>query len=157
MKRNNDYLKGNQHAKGSKPNSTAFGKGHKPWNKGKKGIHLSPKSEFKKGQKSANHRPVGTKTVRIDKAGKERTWIKVDEPKTWVLFAVFVWIQNNGEIPKGLILHHLDENTMNDLPENLALLTRKAHFEIHGIGKIGRDSRKRGQKAKDSMGLFNDG
>ncbi len=27
-----------------------YEKGHKPWNKNKKGIHLSPKSEFKKGE-----------------------------------------------------------------------------------------------------------
>lgn len=27
-----------------------FKKGHTPWNKGMKGIHLSPKSEFKKGE-----------------------------------------------------------------------------------------------------------
>lgn len=32
----------------------AFKKGSIPWNKEKKGIHLSPKSEFKKGAKSWN-------------------------------------------------------------------------------------------------------
>ena len=31
-----------------------FEKGQTPWNKGLKGIHLSPQSEFKKGQTSAN-------------------------------------------------------------------------------------------------------
>lgn len=32
-------------------NGVGFPKGHKPWNKEKKGIHLSPKSEFKKGMR----------------------------------------------------------------------------------------------------------
>jgi predicted DNA-binding protein YlxM (UPF0122 family) len=36
----------------SKPNY--FQKGHAPWNKELKGIHLSPNTEFKKGQKSLN-------------------------------------------------------------------------------------------------------
>ena len=31
-------------------NETSFKKGRTPWNKGLKGIHLSPKSEFKKGE-----------------------------------------------------------------------------------------------------------
>lgn len=34
------------------PNKTSFKKGNIPWTKGKKGIHLSIKTEFKKGQKS---------------------------------------------------------------------------------------------------------
>ena len=32
-----------------------FKKGHKPWNKNLKGIHLSPKTEFKKGRKDEKH------------------------------------------------------------------------------------------------------
>jgi hypothetical protein len=29
--------------------------GHKPWNKGIKGLHLSPETEFKKGRKDEKH------------------------------------------------------------------------------------------------------
>ena len=32
-----------------------FPKGSTPWNKGKKGIHLSPDTEFKKGRKDERH------------------------------------------------------------------------------------------------------
>ena len=35
-------------------NKGRFEKGHIPWNKNLKGIHLSPNSEFKKGMKSWN-------------------------------------------------------------------------------------------------------
>ena len=141
MERDNSYLKGNQYAKGNSPNKTSFKKGMKSWNKGKKGIHLSPKTEFKKGQKSINHLPVGSKTIRIDKGGKNRNWIKIDEPNKWIEYAKFVWLKHNGEIPKGYLIHHIDENTLNDNIDNLALLTRKAHFEIHGIGELGRKAR----------------
>ena len=43
------HLIGNKHRQGY-PASNPFKKGYTPWNKGKKGIHLSPKTEFKKGR-----------------------------------------------------------------------------------------------------------
>lgn len=141
MNRNNDYLKGNQYAVGNKPNATAFKKGDEPWNKGKKGIHLSPATEFKKGQQPATYLPVGSQTIRTDKGGKQRRWIKTEDPNIWMEYAKWVWINANGPIPKGLIVHHLDEDTLNDDISNLCLLTRKAHFEIHKIGEMGRKAR----------------
>ena len=138
MKRDSLYLKGNQHAAGAGPNKTSFPKGNVPWNKGKKGIHLSPASEFKKGCKSLKSLLVGTVTVRIDKGGKRRQWIKTGEPSHWTEYAKFVWIFQNGPIPKGMLVHHLDFDSMNDDLDNLSIVTRKAHFEIHGIGAMGR-------------------
>ena len=141
MAKNYSYLKGNQHAAGSGPNKTSFPKGNIPWNKGKKGIHLSPASEFKKGRKSLKSLPVGTITVRVDKGGQKRQWIKIEEPSRWTEYAKFVWIFHNGPIPKGMLIHHLDFDCMNDDIDNLSLVTRKAHFEIHGIGALGRAAR----------------
>jgi hypothetical protein len=138
MKRNNEYLKENQFAKGNLPNKTSFKKGHKPWNVNKKGIHLSPATEFKKGQKPITYLPVGSEVIRIDKNRKARTWIKASDPDVWIMKSRFVWISNNGEIPKGLLIHHNDEDSLNDDISNLALMTRKAHFEIHKIGAMGR-------------------
>lgn len=140
MKRDNNYLMGNQHAKDSKPNKTAFKKGNTPWNKGLKGIHLSPKTEFKKGHKNTNWLPIGATRIRLCKGNprKQRQYIKIEEPNKWIEYAKIVWIKYNGKIPKGFLIHHLDCNTLNDNINNLALLTRKAHFEIHGIGELGR-------------------
>ena len=78
MNRDNLYLKGNKHAVGSKPNRTAFKEGHIPWNKDKKGIHLSAKTEFKKGAKPVNW--VGVSTIRTrntDKGKRQRNFIKI--------------------------------------------------------------------------------
>jgi len=138
MNRNNNYLIGNQFAKGNKPNGTSFKKGHKTWNKGLKGIHLSPRTEFKKGQKGINWQAVGTISYRIDKGNKKRRWIKIAEPDKWIEYAKFVWTKDNDKIPKGYLIHHIDNNTMNDNINNLALLTRGAHFIIHNIGEMGR-------------------
>jgi len=141
MTRDNSYLVGNNFAKGNKPNKTCFKKGDTPWNSGVKGIHLSVSTEFKKGQRSINHKNVGTKTVRIDKSNKKRAFIKISEPSMWIECARFVWIQHNGEIPKGFLIHHIDGDTLNDVVDNLALVTRKAHFEIHKICLLGREKR----------------
>ncbi len=136
--RDNSYLIGNQFAKGNKPNGTSFKKGHKTWNKGKKGIHYSPETEFKKGQKAINWETVGSINCRVDKGNKKRQWIKIKEPNIWIEYAKFVWIKNNGKISEGYLIHHIDENTQNDDINKLCLLTRKGHFEIHNIGEMGR-------------------
>ena len=140
MLRDNLYLTGNQFAKGNKPNGTSFKEGHKTWNKGLKGMHFSPKTEFKKGQKGINWEAVGSISYRMGKCNKKRRWIKIAEPNIWIEYAKFIWIKNNGKIPKGYLIHHSDENTLNDTINNLCLLTRKEHFERHNIGKMGREA-----------------
>ena len=108
-----------------------FAKGHQTWNKGEKGLRLSPATEFKKGQKGINWKPVGTITERKDKSGKTRKWIKISEPNRWLLYAQFVWIGCRGVIPDGFLLHHIDCNSLNDDVKNLALVTRSGHMNIH--------------------------
>ena len=131
MKQRYAGLLGNQHAKGNKPNTTSFRKGHQPWNKGVKGLHLSPETESKKGQKGIKWVPIGIETNRTDKKKTKRWWIKVAEPNKWIHKCDFVWIKANGNIPKGFFLHHSDGNALNDDIENLALVTRPAHINLH--------------------------
>ncbi len=130
-KRDCPWLIGNQHAKGHSPNKTSFKKGNAPWNKGQKGLHLSPTTEFKKGQSPANRLPVFSIVVRTDKENKQRQWIKIAKSYTWIPYAEYIWIKNFGDIPKGFFVHHKDENTLNDEPENLQLVTRAEHINIH--------------------------
>jgi hypothetical protein len=131
MEKRYQHLIGNQFAKGNKPNKTAFKDGSVPWNKNVKGIHLSPKSEFKKGQKGINWTPVGTQKIRTDNNATKRRWIKIAEPSKWIEYAKYVWINNNGEIPNGFLIHHIDKDSLNDDISNLAMLTRSAHINIH--------------------------
>ena len=41
------------------------------------------------------------------------------------------WIKHNGEIPKGYVVHHKDENKLNWNIENLELLSRSQHIRKH--------------------------
>jgi hypothetical protein len=132
-KRDTSYLIGNQHAKGAKPNKTAFKKGNIPWNKNKKGIHLSPKTEFKKGCESLNKLPVGTITTRTRNRGgiKKRQYIKIEEPNVWVPYATYVWESHFGKIKKGDVIHHLNGDSLDDRIENLIAFPRADHPVFH--------------------------
>jgi len=113
-------------------NKGSFAKGHRPWNKDLKGIHLSPSSEFTHGQVPINYLPVGVVQIRKRKrGGKKRAWVKVADPNVWRLRAKVVWEEHNGPIPKGLLIHHINRNTLDDHIANLQCLTRAEHLKEH--------------------------
>lgn len=101
-----------------------------PWNKGIS-VRLSPRSEFKTGSIPANKSPVGTVRMRVDKNGKLRAWVKMEEPNVWKLRAVVEWEKSYGPLPNGLIIHHIDRDTINDSLTNLAAISRAAHMKEH--------------------------
>lgn len=113
-------------------NAGTFKSGQLPWNKGIKGIHLSPATEWKKGQQSNRKLPVGS--VRIRQRNREqypRAFIKVAEPSVWRPRAAVVWEAENGPVPRGYLVHHRDRDTLNDSIANLELLSRSAHALEH--------------------------
>lgn len=107
-----------------------YPKGHEPWNKGRKGLHLSPATEFKDGHTKRAHSPVGTTRIRKDKAGNLRAWIKCED-KSWLPRAQLVWTKVHGAIPDGSVVHHIDRDSLNDDIWNLELVTRAEHWKIH--------------------------
>lgn len=113
------------------PNKGSFFGGHSPWNKNLKGIHLSPASEFKQGQKGRNWVPTSSSVIRKHKGDGFRVWVKVAEPNDWQTRAIVVWEMKNGPVPKGKIIHHIDRNSLNDRPSNLQALTRAEHLTEH--------------------------
>ena len=126
----NDHKIGNKWRSGKTP-TNSFKKGHTPWNKDLKGTHFSPATEYKKGRTSEKWMPVGTTTIRTDKNGAKRAFIKVGEPNVWKLRAVIVWESHNGPVPKGMVVHHRDHDSLNDDIMNLASVTRREHINIH--------------------------
>lgn len=110
-----------------------FKAGLTPWNKGVKGLHLSPQSEYKPGRVSENWVPVGTVTLRQHHNEKNvRAWIKVAEPNVWKMRAVAVWEAEHARpVPRGSVVHHRDRNALNDDPSNLQCMTRAEHIAEH--------------------------
>jgi hypothetical protein len=82
-----------------------------------------------------NVKPVPIGTVRIrtrhKRSGEQRAWVKVAEPNEWKLRAQVVWEEHHGPIPRGMVVHHRDENKLNDAIENLQLLTKAKHLDEH--------------------------
>lgn len=109
--------------------SGRFEKGSVPQNKGKKGIRYTgyEATWFKKGQKSINHKPVGSE--RVD-AKDGYLIIKVAEPDVWELKHRYVWEQANGKIPDGYVLNFLDGDRTNVTLDNLVLLSKAEHLEL---------------------------
>lgn len=113
-------------------NPTRFQTGQEPWNKGLKGIRLSPRTEWKKGCESNRKLPLGSVTIRHRKREKHpRAWVKVAEPNVWRERAKVEWEKVNGPIPCGMVIHHKDRNPLNDDISNLQAMTRAEHALEH--------------------------
>ncbi len=46
-----------------------------------------------------------------------------------------VWVQAHGPIPEGWLIHHEDEDTLNDELSNLRCWTRAEHTRHHNNGR----------------------
>lgn len=110
---------------------TRFNKGQTSWNKGKKGTHYSPATEFKKGNLPVNHKPVGSE--RID-SKDGYTLIKVAEPNKWRGKHNVLWERVNGPIPKGHVVTFKDRNKENITIENLMLITKQENLIMNQKG-----------------------
>lgn len=109
-------------------NKGCFKKGNIAWNKGKKGIHLSPATEFKKGDKVGDKHPSWKGGVQISKtdcvylySGANK---RIRRPKK-------VYEDFYGAIPKGWILFHLDRDNKNDNLDNLIAIPRAILVKIN--------------------------
>jgi len=131
-----------------------FKKGHRPWNAGLKGLHLSPSTEFKpgcmRGQAARNWRPLGSISVRNDSLPRrlrgrkrrngqpwprrQRRFIKVRDfglPQTrWVPVARYFWELAYGPIPPGMSVVYADGDSMNDSLANYRLVTRAERLAL---------------------------
>lgn len=98
-----------------------FVKGRTPHNKGK---HVSypgmRPTQFKKGHKPQNHRPVGSERVNAD-GYRER---KVAEPNVWRAVHLLAWEAVNGPVPKGHVVIFKDSDRLNCDISNLLLVSR---------------------------------
>ena len=100
------------------------------WNKDRKGLRYSPATEFKKGHRPQNWKPVGSE--RITKDGYIE--VKTAEPKTWKLKHRVIWEQHNRPIPKGFAIIFADSNKLNCDIANLLLVSRAELLLINQYG-----------------------
>jgi hypothetical protein len=54
------------------------------------------------------------------------------QDRTGTLMHTALWERRNGHrVPDGHVVHHIDEDKSNNLPENLQLLTQGEHARLH--------------------------
>lgn len=99
-----------------------FEKGHVPFNKGMKGLCMGGKeTQFKKGHRPKNYRPVGSERINVDGYIE----IKIADPDKWKHKHVWIWEQANGPVPESHAVLFGDGDKMNVELNNLILVSRK--------------------------------
>ncbi|MDR2490256.1 MAG: HNH endonuclease [Spirochaetaceae bacterium] len=114
---------------------TRFMPGGIPYNKGIKRASVSPATEFKKGNRPFNWRPVGSE--RINKYGYVE--IKTAEPRTWKTKHQVIWEEKNGALPKGHVIIFADGNKLNMRLSNLLLVSRRELVVMNKFRLISND------------------
>jgi len=113
-----------------------FKPGHTPHNKGKQmDAEIYEKvapTMFKKGNKPANTKPVGTINVRLDSQNRPYQYIKIKDSH-WELLQRYVWTKAHGEIPRGSVVIFLDGNYLNCELTNLQVITRRENMARNTI------------------------
>lgn len=125
------YLKNNNITTGG---TGRFEKGIVPANKGKPGKTTGRMAEtqFRKGNMPANHKPIGTESVRNNyKKGQKYVYVKVAEPNQWRMKHILEWEKHHGPVPKGKIIIFLDGNVLNADIGNLMMIDRKVHVRMN--------------------------
>ena len=144
--------------KGLKKPGAGFKKGNTPWNKNLKGIHLSSKSEWKKGKipknavlfkkgetpwnkgkndvmpRGKNH--PSWKGGRILHQGRYYLVLKPNHPKAdskgYVREHRLIMEEYLGRyLNSNELIHHLNGNKLDNRVANLELISRSEHIKLH--------------------------
>jgi HNH endonuclease len=121
-------------------NRSIFPKGHVPFNKGKKwddymseaGKQAMQATIFKKGNLPHTNTFDGNITIRLDNKGRLYKHIRLSKA-VWQKYHQYIWEQENGKIPNGMLVVFKDKNSMNCSIENLELITRKENMARNSI------------------------
>jgi hypothetical protein len=105
---------------------TGYVKGQIPWNKGKKGVSVSPATQFKKGNTPKNTQPVGTECCHDG-----YIYVKISEPNQWLQKNWLVWEEAHGPVPKGQVVIFVDGDARNFAIDNLKLISRAELLQLN--------------------------
>jgi hypothetical protein len=113
-----------------------FQKGHIPPNKGKKGTGGWEPTQFKKGCRPVNFKPIGSERVNID----GYTEIKIADPNKWRLKHQVIWEAANGPMPKGHGVIFGDGKRSNCDINNLILVSQRQLLTLNRNKLIQKDA-----------------
>lgn len=112
-------LRGKLHGKDGR-----FVKGNESWNKGLKGLQLSPATQWKKGEEPRNAKYDGAISERQNSCGKIYLYVRLAKSR-WELLHRVVWQSYRGDIPASHMITFKDGNTRNCDIANLECIPRR--------------------------------
>jgi hypothetical protein len=95
--------------------------GNVPFNKGIKGMGGWEPTQFKKGNRPVNYRPIGSERVNVD----DYVEVKIADPNKWRGKHIVVWEQHNGPLSKGYAVIFGDGDRRNFELNNLIRVSRQ--------------------------------
>ena len=99
-----------------------FIKGLIPWNKNKKDFRPSPETEFKAGPEHTGEKhPSWKGGEQFSKSDCVHVWTGNKQRKRRPRL---IWEEQNGPIPEGHVVYHIDGNKNNDDISNLEVISR---------------------------------
>lgn len=112
-----------------------FEKGHVPANKGKHPptVGRMAETQFKKGQRSMNARPVGSLRLRSDGYIYIK-WQEYHKNKNWKQLHKYIYELAYGEVPKGYLVTFKDGNREHIALDNLELISMRENVRMNQSG-----------------------
>jgi len=120
-------------------------KGHIPWNKGLKGAQVS----YRKGKtwnEIWGEKQAKKMQENLSKKKWKGNWHKNKEgylrrmerkPRKEILYHQYIWMKHNKKrVPKGFLIHHKDDNILNNNIKNLQLMKFNEHTRLHHLGLL---------------------
>lgn len=140
-----------------KVRSSRFKTNHATWNKGLKGIHLSPETEFKKGEnlREKNTHWKGGMTESNGYIYIYRPDHPYCEGKGYVLRSHLIAEKALGRyLKKNEMVHHINGNKKDDRNSNFLICTKPYHNWLHGKIRKLRRKNETFNRSKASVGIF---
>jgi hypothetical protein len=113
-----------------------FKPGHTPLNKGKamppQVYEKAKATMFKPGQMPHNTKHDGHISIRRDKNGRDYAYIRVRQGEYKLLHRV-LWEQNNGTIPKNMIVAFKNGNSLDCTLANMELITKEENMRRNSL------------------------
>jgi len=76
---------------------------------------------------------------------------------TYGLLHRYIYTQHNGTIPEGYVVHHDNEDKLDNSPKNLIAMTRGEHQKLHNLGNTYTLGKKHSEETKLKIGLGSKG
>ncbi len=125
-------------------------------NKDRRGKRCSQATEFKEGHRPQTWVPVGSESK-----SKGYIRVKVAEPNVWRQKSHIIWEEaNDKQLPDGWIVRHIDNDPLNDEPENLKAIPRSQHIietlkdpkiEKHTREQVSKGSKRRWKEHREKQ------